>query len=105
MYRENPEETDDRQYYDYHLDRNGSSLESELKQQTAVDWLLDQLLKDGYIERLPVLQFQQAKEMEKQQIIDAVKYGYNGHKIGHYTPNFREQQELFEQYYKKTYGE
>jgi hypothetical protein len=29
MYRENPEEADDRQYYDYHLDRNGSSLEAE----------------------------------------------------------------------------
>ena len=41
------------------------------KKQTAVEWLLDQLLKDGYIERLPVLQFQQAKEMEKEQIIDA----------------------------------
>ena len=29
MYIENPEEADDRQYYDYHLDRNGSSLEAE----------------------------------------------------------------------------
>jgi len=29
MYRENPEEADDRQYYDYHLDRNGRSLEVE----------------------------------------------------------------------------
>lgn len=29
MYRENPEQADDRQYYDYHLDRNGSSLEAE----------------------------------------------------------------------------
>jgi len=34
------------------------------KQQTAVDWFLDQLLKDGYIKRLPVLKLQQAKEME-----------------------------------------
>jgi F0F1-type ATP synthase delta subunit len=37
------------------------------KQQTAVSWFLDQLLKDGYIKRLPVLQLQQAKEMEKEQ--------------------------------------
>ena len=29
MYRENPEEADDRQYYDYHLDRNGNSLEAD----------------------------------------------------------------------------
>jgi hypothetical protein len=48
-----------------------------MKKQTAVDWLLDQLLKDGYIERLPVLQFQQAKEMEKQQIIDAIDSFYD----------------------------
>jgi hypothetical protein len=31
MYRENPEEADDRQYYDYYLDRNGSSLKAENK--------------------------------------------------------------------------
>jgi hypothetical protein len=42
------------------------------KQQTAVSWFLDQLLKDGYIKRLPVLQLQQAKEMEKNHIIDAI---------------------------------
>ena len=48
-------------------------METETKQ-TAVDWLLDQLLKDGYIKRLPVLQFQQAKEMEKQQIKDALRF-------------------------------
>jgi len=29
MHRENPEDADDRQYYDYHLDRNGSSLEAQ----------------------------------------------------------------------------
>ena len=40
-------------------------------------------------------------EKEKEQIIDAVKYGY---KKDYYTPNFREQQELFEQYYEQTYG-
>lgn len=31
MHRESPEQTDDRQYYDYHLDRNGGSLEAEDK--------------------------------------------------------------------------
>jgi hypothetical protein len=40
------------------------------KQQTAVSWFLDQLLKDGYIKRLPVLQLQQAKEMEKERMIE-----------------------------------
>jgi hypothetical protein len=98
-----------------------------MEKQTAVEWLVSQILveystffnEEGDLVDKPINQFfnayqdsvdlikyvNQAKEMEKQQIIDAVKYGYNGHKIGHYTSNFREQQELFEQYYKKTYGE
>jgi len=45
------------------------------KQQTAVSWFLDQLLKDGYIKRLPVLQLQQAKEMEKERIETAYNKG------------------------------
>jgi hypothetical protein len=63
-----------------------------MKKQTAVDWLLDQLLKDGYIERLPVLQFQQAKEMEKEQMKDAWDDGLFGK-----TDNFQ-------QYYNETFG-
>jgi hypothetical protein len=39
--------------------------------------------------------------MEKEQIVDALKYSY---KRDYFTPNFREQQELFEQYYNETYG-
>ena len=70
-----------------------------MKKETAVDWLLDQLLKDGYIERLPVLQFQQAKEMEKQQIKDAFGVGCQVEStrlIGYH--------EMSEQYYDETYG-
>jgi hypothetical protein len=63
-----------------------------MEKQTAVDWLLDQLLKDGYIERLPVLQFQQAKEMEKEQMKDAWDDGLFGK-----TDNFK-------QYYNETFG-
>jgi hypothetical protein len=81
-----------------------------MEKQTAVMKLLQYILvdcrnKDGVIQFSAHETFNEYLEMEKQQIIDAVKYGYNGHKIGHYTPNFREQQELFEQYYKKTYVE
>ena len=32
--------------------------------QSSVDWFLDELIKEGYIKRLPVTQLQQAKEME-----------------------------------------
>jgi hypothetical protein len=66
------------------------------KQKTAVSWFLDQLLKDGYIKRLPVLQLQQAKEMEKQQIIDAANtLLYAGPGPG---------DTWAEQYYNETYG-
>jgi len=63
-----------------------------MEKQTAVNWLLDQLLKDGYIERLPVLQFQQAKEMEKEQMKDAWDDGLFGK-----TDNFK-------QYYNETFN-
>ena len=35
--------------------------------QTSLDWFLDELLQCGYIKRLPVTEFQQAKAMQKQQ--------------------------------------
>jgi hypothetical protein len=63
------------------------------KQQTAVDWFLDKLLKDGYIKRLPVLEFQQAKKMEKQQLGSA---WFDG------ATNW-DAETHFEHYYKETY--
>ena len=72
------------------------------KQQTAVEWFLDQLLKDGYIKRLPVLQLQQAKEMDREQKKHAYDWGEtngadecNGDGATH---------ENFEQYYQENYG-
>jgi hypothetical protein len=41
--------------------------------QTAVDWLIDQV--EDYIGLIPVDIIEQAKEMEKQQIIDAYNEG------------------------------
>ena len=57
------------------------------KKQTAVNWLIDKLLKGEYINN-PNELIKQAKEMEKKQIIEA----YN--KISMSTP---------EKYYKETY--
>jgi hypothetical protein len=60
--------------------------------QTAVEWLIDQV--EDYIGLIPVDIIEQAKEMEKQQIIDAVD-GFplhNRHLDG-------------EQYYNETYKE
>lgn len=41
------------------------------KKQTAVDWLVSQLNKPGFAEVITEEEIQQAKAMEKQQIIDA----------------------------------
>ena len=59
------------------------------KKQTAVDWLAEQMLWNEF--HCPYLE--QAKEMEKQQIINAYRIGW----INHF-PNTDS-----EQYYKETY--
>lgn len=66
-----------------------------MKQQTAVEWLLEKIQLDHskLYENI-----QKAKQIEKQQIIDAVTYGkilefYDGIEI-----------EVAEQYYNETYG-
>lgn len=45
--------------------------------------------------------FEQGKAMHKEEIMESVKYGFNKE---YYTPNYRDQQELFEQYYNETFG-
>jgi len=58
--------------------------------QTAVEWLVEQYKKDGYI---GIQREEQAKEMEKQQIEDA---WYAGDEDGAIHE--------FEQYYNEEYG-
>ena len=43
--------------------------------QSSIDWFLDELIKEGYIKKLPVTQLQQAKEMEKEQRISDFRAG------------------------------
>ena len=64
--------------------------------QSSVEWFLDELLKEGYIKRLPVTELQQAKAMHKSEIIWAhgIKMkGVNNHKCV-----------SGEQYYNETFG-
>jgi hypothetical protein len=70
---------------------------SNNKQQTAVEWLMDNV----YIDPNPELyaKFQQAKEMEKEQVIDANVAGMEFIPV---DPN--RHQEDAEQYYNETYG-
>ena len=44
--------------------------------QTSLDWFLDELLQCGYIKKLPITEFQQAKAMHKEEIKDAYTNGF-----------------------------
>jgi hypothetical protein len=60
-----------------------------MKKQTTIDWLADRL------ESITLDLFEQAKQMEREQIIEAAKYG-----------NSFEQGDLrCEVYYNETYGQ
>ena len=62
--------------------------------QTAVEWLVEQLKKRGYAGDFPPhLLFEQAKEMEKERIIDAYQ-----------ADRFPCSEQDAEQYYNETYG-
>ncbi len=65
--------------------------------QTAVEWLENELKKIPFIN--PQDAFEQAKEMEKEQIIDA--FGVGCH---HESKRLVGYQDIAEQYYNKTYG-
>jgi hypothetical protein len=65
-----------------------------MKKQTAVEWLVSILNKEGFYPVLTDEEINQAKQMEREQIIEAAKYG-----------NSFDQGDLrCEIYYKETYG-
>jgi hypothetical protein len=84
-------------------------MSQESKKQTAVEWLVEQIIKYGLVPQGTNpnnILFQQAKEMEKEQIMDAHRKGQEDEKdywnIGdksmtRHTGNSME-------YYTKTYG-
>ena len=51
---------------------NTTTKPMENKKQTAVEWLQEQFKRQRFIEHID---FEQAKAMEKEQIIEAVNYG------------------------------
>jgi hypothetical protein len=70
------------------------------KQQTAVEWLQVQLNENG---KLSAVDFYQAKEMEKQQIIDACQQGfYDGLDLAKIK---KSKFKSSEQYYNETYND
>jgi hypothetical protein len=70
------------------------------KQQTAVEWLIEQLRNNENIRwrGTNIIELgEQAKEMEKEQIVKAVNKGWNYHEDGFVSW-------MGEQYYNETYG-
>jgi len=47
-----------------------------MAQQTAVEWLWNELFDKGYFKRLPISEIEQAKQMEKEQKESYYKLGY-----------------------------
>jgi hypothetical protein len=74
-----------------------------MKKQTAVEWLIQQIVnrQNGEVKGFPVLSldeiFEIAKEIEKEQIKDA-------HLLGLIRPMEMEATKQAEQYYNETYG-
>jgi arginyl-tRNA synthetase len=70
--------------------------QTSIKKETSIDWLMAQLYKKGFIKEVdgnePINLMNQAKEMEKQQIIDAWEDGC----YSYFTKNS-------EQYYNETF--
>jgi predicted GNAT family acetyltransferase len=62
--------------------------------QTAVEWLVEKLNKQGFAQVVTNEEIEQAKEMEKQQIIGAHIVGLNQGLYGYKNS---------EEYYKKTF--
>jgi hypothetical protein len=46
------------------------------KKQTAVDYLVQELIKQGFFKRLPVIAIQQAAQIEKEQRFEDFKEGF-----------------------------
>jgi hypothetical protein len=72
------------------------------KQQTAVDYIFSQLPAEYGTTRSAFDVYQQAKEMEKEQIIEAFDFG--DYCIDLPEGGWKQKYDSPEQYYKQTYG-
>ena len=71
------------------------------KKQTAVDYLVEQLIKQGFFKRLPIIEIQQASQMEKEQHEET----WFTSRVEDMGDEFKVEQKSFEDYYNETYGE
>jgi len=70
---------------------------------TSIEWLIQEIQTKhdkSFIEFYGA-EIEQAKEMHKQEIIDAFRKGFNR---DYFSSNFQDQKEFAEQYYSETYN-
>jgi hypothetical protein len=71
-----------------------------MKKETAVEWLIEQIFNDVDLkDKILKLAINQAKEMEKQQIIEAYRNGRTDQQTG--VPKFHNRTSL--KYYNETF--
>ena len=66
-----------------------------MSKQTAVEWLVEQLKKQGFLYDLDI---EQALAMEREQIEEAVREGYDSDRT------VKKWKWIGQEYYKETYG-
>jgi hypothetical protein len=80
----------------------GNIKTNNMAEQTAVDWIFDTLVEQGYFKKLPIEQYHKAKAIENDQIEDAFHAG----KINAFL-HLETMSEIKDaaQYYNETYGQ
>jgi hypothetical protein len=88
-------------------ERDYRAMNAELKNQTAVEWLFNNLYNKDTINDCTLRAFEQAKKMEKQQIIDAFvdvsKANCETFKIPFTNKDEKDFTVIAENYYQETY--
>jgi hypothetical protein len=72
----------------------------ENNKQTAVEWFFDTLVEKGYFKKLPIAEYHEAKEIEKEQHGNTWIYG----RIECRCYVYLGKEKTYEEYYKETYG-
>jgi len=76
--------------------------DSNYKDVTAVEWLWNELCDKGYFKKLPISEIKQAKQMEKEQIINAHLEGWSD-AYDYLQDNGSKPARQAEEYYNETY--
>lgn len=68
----------------------------------SLDWFLNAILKNGYTKQLPVLEYQEAKEMHKEEIIKAMSIAFTDGML--VRDGEKSKYKDWYEYYEETFG-